>query len=291
VNAISSFWTNTIWFVVLGAITIIEIVVSLIRAEKRGQAVGFFLTILGVTLTIETTILIFMKAYSYYPLIFTKTGNPFDDSLAGNLFSQLFVSATMLLAIVFKLKPYWYVIFGVINGLLEELFLAFGIYSHNWYQTWMTIVLFPILFLMAKIMYMKLQQSMRPMFYYGYIFLALFPINIALHFPLMLTRIQDMNYYVLSDTMMSRHFIVLVLFFVVSASLMGIYFARLKLYWKASVITALEIFYYVAYRMNFIQIKEGWFFPVSIATILWMYLSIYMLDRLYGKLLKNLQIQ
>jgi hypothetical protein len=283
VNEISSFWTNTIWFVILGAITIIEIVASLIRAEKRGQAVAFYLTILGVTLSIETTILIFMKAYSYYPQIFTKIGNPFDDSLAGNLFSQLFVSATMLLVIVFKRKLYWYIILGVVNGLIEELFLTLGIYSHNWYQTWMTVLFFPLLFMMAKIMYMKLQQHMKLLFYYGYILLALFPMNIALHFPLMLTQIQDMNYHVLSDPMMSRHFIVLVLFFVVSASLMWIYFARLKLYWKAVVIAALEILYYVACQMNLIQIKEGWFFPVSIATILWMYLSIFMLDRLYGQ--------
>jgi hypothetical protein len=44
----------------------------------------------------------------------------------------------------------------------------------------------------------------------------------------------------------------------------------------------LYIIYYIGYRLNLIWIKEGWFLPVSTANIFGMYLTLVILDRLYG---------
>jgi hypothetical protein len=285
---ISTFWTNTIWYVLLGIATVVELAVVLHRTENRGFTIAFFLTVLGTTLFVETTLLIYLKSYTYYPMILKNALNPYDDVLAGNLFSQFSISVTLLLATVLNLKRYWYLIFAVLYGLIEELFMHIGIYSHNWYRTWMTIVMLPCAFWAMKFMYVKILHGVKPCIYYGYIVLGLFPLNvITLIWLFMLTGIQDMSFHVLADPIMSRHFIVLILFFVLSASMMLLYFSRIKPHWKAAIVVTLYALYYISYKLNFIMIREGWFLPVSSVTICWMYFSTLLLDRLYGEPLKK----
>lgn len=263
---------------------LIGIIIAMVKAKNRYQAFAFYLTVLGIVLSFETTILIFLKAYTYYPKIIQNPPLPFDDVLAGNLFSQFSVSATALLVTVFNLNYYWFFIFAGIYGIIEESFLALGIYSQNWYQTWMTVILLPVFFLISKKVHMKITQGINPMFYYGFIFLALFPLNIvAITWVFMLLRLQEFNMSVLPDPIMSRHFLVLVYFFLLSIPMMLIYFLRVKWFWKAIVILVLYIFYYIVYKLNYIWIKEGWFLLVSTVSILWMYLSVFIMDRLYKK--------
>lgn len=279
----STFWSNTIWYVILGIITIIEIIFAMVKAERRKLTFAFFLTILSFTLSIETTILIFLKAYTYYPMILQSAKIPFDNVLAGNLFSQFSISATMLLIVVLNLKNYWFFIFAGIYGAIEELFLALGIYSHNWYQTWMTVILLPFAFWIAKKMYTKILQGVKPIFYYGYVFLGLFSLNIiSLTWGFMLLELQEFSQAVLSDPISSRHFLVLVYFFLVSISMMIIYFLRPNWMWKALIILLLYTIYYISYKLNLMFFKEGWFLFVSTVTFVWMYLSVVIMDKLYG---------
>lgn len=203
------FWTNTIWYVLLGILTLIELIFVMVRVEKRRLTFAFYLTILGIAFFLETIIFIFMHAYAYYPMILKNPPMPIDDMLMENIFSQTSVSATALLIAVLNLKYYWFVIFAVIYGIVEELFLSLGIYSHNWYQTWMTIVSFPIYFWIVKKMYEKIIRGIKPLFYYGYIYLGLFLPNIVIltHICLILTRHQDFNTTLLSDPISSRFMI------------------------------------------------------------------------------------
>lgn len=278
------FWTNTIWYVLLGILTFFVLIIAMVKAKNRYQAFAFYLTVLGIVLSFETIILIFLNAYTYYPKIIQNPPLPFDDVLAGNLFSQFSVAATAFLVTVFNLNYYWFFIFAGIYGIIEESFLALGIYIENWYHTWMTVILLPIFFLISKKMYMKITQGINPMFYYGFIFLALFPLNIvAITWGFMLLRLQEFNMSVLLDPIKSRHFLVLVHFFLLSIPMMLIYFLRVKWFWKAFVILVLYMFYYIVYKLNYIWIKEGWFLLVSTVSILWMYLSVFIMDRLYKK--------
>jgi hypothetical protein len=243
---------------------------------------------LSITLSFETTILIFLKAYTYYPMILQSPKIPFDDVLAGNLFSQFSISTTVLLVVVLNLKNYWFFIFAGIYGVVEELFLALGIYSHNWYQTWMTVVILPFAFWIAKKMYLKILRGINPIFYYGYIFLGLFSLNIiTLTWGFMLSGYQEFSRTVLSDPISSRHFMVLVHYFLLSISMMLIYFLRFKWGWKTLIILLLYTIYYIGYKLNLIWFKEGWFLPVSTVTFFWMYLSIVMMDKLYGEAKKK----
>lgn len=217
-------------------------------------------------------------------MILDKSRMPYDDVLVGNLFSQTSISVTLLLAAVFDLKKYWYFVFAVLYGLIEELFLYLGIYSHNWYRTWMTIILLPVCFWVIRFMYVKILAGVKPAYYYGYIMLGLFPLNIIiLNWFFMLTGIQDMSLHLLTDPIRSRHMIVLIMFFPLSISMMVVYFSRAKVQWKGLIVVVQFVLYYIAYRTKFFLIKEGWFPVVSTSTVVWMYFSILLLDKLFSE--------
>jgi len=72
----ATFWTNTIWYVLLGILTLFELIFVMVKAERRKLTFAFYLTILGITLNFETIILIFMKAYAYYPMILKNPPSP-----------------------------------------------------------------------------------------------------------------------------------------------------------------------------------------------------------------------
>jgi len=278
------FWTNTIWYILLGVLTIVELVLAIVHAKNRQRAIAFYLTITGIVLTFETIILFFMKAYVYYPMIIQNPPRPFDNVLAGNLFSQFSVGASALLVVVLNFKSYWFFIFGVIYGIIEELFLALGIYQHNWYRTWMTVLGIPLFIWVVKKMYVKLLQGIKPTYYYVYIFFALYTCNVItlIWGVFMLFRIQDFNTTLISDPEVSRLYGALGHFLLLSISIMLIYFLRLKWIWKALVILFLYAIYFIGYKLNLVLIKEGWFLLVSTISIIWMYLSVFILDKLFG---------
>lgn len=285
----STFWSNTIWYVVLGILTLIELIYVTIRANRRSLMFAFFITVLGITLNFESTILIYLKSYTYYPMIIKNSSNPFNDVLVGNLFSQFSVSATILLVTVLDLKYYWYFVFVLIYGAVEEYFLFLGIYSHNWYRTWMTMVLLPVAFYGAKKMYAKIIQGIKPIFYYLYIYLGLFPLNmITIMWFFQLSGYLDFSTTFLRDPIDSRYVILLLYFQLHSIPLMFIYFSRLGYGWKVLTILVLYAIFYTCYKLNLIWIKDGWFLLVSTLNIFWMYLSIFLLDRLYGRPINNL---
>jgi len=289
----STFWTNTIWYILLGISTLVELAVVMVKAKNRQLAIAFYLTVTGIVLTFETTILFFLKAYVYYPMILKNPPRPFDDVLAGNLFSQFSVGASALLVVVLNFKSYWFFLFGLIYGVIEELFMDLGIYRHNWYQTWMTVIGIPLFFWVVKIMYVKAIKRIKPAFYYGYIFFALYTCNVItlIWGIFMLFRLQDFNTTLISDPEVSRLYGALGHFYLLSISIMLMHFLRFKWIWKALIILFLYAIYYIGYKLNIILIKEGWFLSVATISIFWTYLSVLIIDRLYGGLPKKINNQ
>ena len=286
----STFWTNTIWYILLAVISLLQLIFVMFKVKKRKQTFAFFLTIMGITFGLETVILIFLKSYEYYPMIFKSSPNPFNDSIAGNIFSQFSVSSSVLLVVALNLRFFWYFIVAAIYGIIEELFLTLGIYKHNWYRTWMTVSMFPIAIWTTKKMYSKLITGLRPAFYYGYIFLSLFPLyTVTILWGLQIFGYLDFSTTILRDPINSRYFLAIVIFFIPPALItMIIHFLRLKLRWKALGIAMIYILYYTCNRLNLVWVKEGWFIAVSTAAIAWMYLSVFLIDRLYGGCKKSL---
>ena len=69
--------------------------------EQETYACIFFIAS-GFTFAIEAVIAMFLKSYTYHPMIFPQW--PMDDLLAGNLFSQFSIVATACLISVMGLS-------------------------------------------------------------------------------------------------------------------------------------------------------------------------------------------
>jgi hypothetical protein len=283
VSAISTFWTNTIWYLLLGAGTAAELAYAIAKSERKGQTLAFYFTVVGATLFVEETLLVFLKAYTYYPRIVVNVGTPFDDVIAGNFFSQFSISASLVLVVTRQMKSNWYGIFAVLYGLIELGFLKLGIYRHFWYQTWMTVVMLPIAFLIVRLLYQMLQRGIKPVFYVGYVVCGLFPlVSLGISFSLKLAGIQITSDKVLADPEMSRQLISLSLFFIVAGAMMLAALPRLRLRWFVPVVLGLYALYYGYVIAGLEIIRQGWFLPVASVMIFGTYLFILLLDRLYG---------
>lgn len=280
---VSAFWTNTLWYLLLGVTVAVQVYYSIYRAENRKQAVAFYFTLAGMTLWLETLLLIFFKSYAYYPKIILDPVHWYDDILAGNLFSQFSVAASMLMVAVLRLKIRWYFVFALVYGGIETLFLELGIYEHNWYQTWYTIVLLPFAFLIARKMYDRLREGLRPLFYYAYVAFSLFAlVVVTLWWALSIADIQAGNDRLFADQQISRYGVTVSLHLIISTLLLWVYFSGTKRRYKALAAAAAEMLYYAVYRLGWLVVRPGWFIPASAAVLMATYAAIVMIDRLYG---------
>jgi len=275
------FWTNTIWYILLGVSTIIEVIFSIIKAKRRKFAFAFYMTLVGLVLSFESMILIVFKAYNYYPMIIHTS--PFDDVLAGNLFSQFSVAATAILVAVLNLEYYWILILSGLYGLIEELFLALGIYSHNWYQTWMTVLSLNIYFWWAKKNYFKGLEGIKPLRYYLYILLGLFPMDVVtILWGFILSGYQNYTRNFIPDSVRSPYVVALLYYVIVATIMLLIYFLRLKWRWKSTVILAMYGANFLAYKLQILYfLNIWWFFIFTTVSIFSIYLSIVLLDYLF----------
>lgn len=274
------FWTNTIWFIILGSTTVFEMAAVLIKAKNRKPVIAFYLTISGVAFVFECTIFIYLKAYEYYPMIIRWS--PFNDGLAGNLFSQFSVAATALLAVIFNLKYYWYFILAGVYSAIEELFLALGIYKHNWYRTWMTFIAFIIFFILVKRMYLIVISGLRNVSRYIYILFGLFPLFIiTMDWVFELCRIATFNINIFYDKAISRTTLALVNFTLLSGSIMAAYIYNLNRKWKVIIMLSIYTFQYIGYKLNLIIVRKDWILIYSTVLIFGTYFYVYILDKLY----------
>ena len=275
------FWTNTIWYIILGITTMLVMMYILYRTEHRGKMFAFYLTASGVVFVVEAIIFLFFKAYNYYPLL--VPGSTLHDGLAGNLFSQFSVASTALLLSVFNLHYRYYILFGVVYGIIEELFLFLGIYQHNWYQTWMTIVLFPIYTYVVKRLYIRAKSKLTPFLYYVYMFLGLW----ALHFgitvwPFLILGYQNFTPYVFSDPTSNMAFLTIIDYILLYSIMYCIYIKSPKWIWQAAGIAAICLINYIEYRLQLWYVKEGWFGIYVSIRIISMYFYIRIYDKLYN---------
>lgn len=278
----TGFWTNTVWYCLLALITIIQLIIVLIKSKNRKITIALFCSISGMTFTIEVIIFTFMMAYMYYPLIFPSS--PFDDGLAGNLFSQFSITATALLIAVLKLRAYWYVIFAMIYGIVEELFIFLGIYKHFWYKTWLTVFGLVIIFWLVKKIYNRCHSRVpiTAAFRHILIFFGLFTLYMpTIIWPFKLMEIQTFKL-VLPDSIISFSLMSCSTMVILANTMIIIHLYTVKWQWKLISILMLYIVHYLAYKYNLIYTKEGWFLIFTTFNIFGMYLYTYILNRLYN---------
>lgn len=279
----AAFWSNTIWFVLLGVSTVIELSFVFYKAKDKIHIIALFLSIAGVTFSVEVIIFCFLRGYDYYPMIIPQS--PIDDGLAGNLFSQFSITSTALLIGVLDLKYYWSFVFAATYGIIEELFLKLSIYSHNWYKTWITILGLTVLFGTVKKTFKNKSIFTGHISRYILMFFALYTLHmIIIWWPFLLSGIVGINKKIFSDPLTSYTFISFLNLFVLSMACMIIFFLTSKWLYKSIVISALYFALYFAEGINIISIKEGWFLPAATMDIWGMYLFVYTVNELYNKI-------
>jgi hypothetical protein len=277
----STFWSNTIWYVLLGVITAAELAAIFTKVKNRKRTLAFFLAVSGLTFSLEMLVYSYLKAYQYFPMLTPQS--PSDDSIAGNLFSQLFISATALLIAVYNLKFIWFIVFAVITGAIEEWFKKSGIYRQNWYRTWMTVLGLPPIYWTVKKIYMNTISRIAQWQRYFLIYLGLVTLyQLTIVWPLRLSGLRVFSETFLPD--IERSLVVLaaanMIFFGVIS--MAIYFSRLRKSLKICAILLLYIPYYVQTKMGWIIDREGWFLASTSVCIWGMYFYTYVLDRFLG---------
>ncbi|MDT9725562.1 hypothetical protein DUZ99_11325 [Xylanibacillus composti] len=281
-----AFWNNTIWFILLGIITIMVLAITLLQANNRRQLLAFYLTISGMAFCFEMIVYSFFKAYQYFPMLVPHS--PADDSIAGNLFSQFSVSSSAVFLAVFGLGYIWHVVIAAAYAFVEELFLALGIYKHNWYRTWMTVAGLLLLFWLTKKAYLIVNTSFGRIWRFLFLFFGL--VTLHQHTIVWVFRLTGVR--IFSETFLpdkERSLVVLsgTYMLLLGGIIMIMYFSKFKWGWKFLIIVLLYGGHYVAYRYHLIICKEGWFFITTTISIAAMYGYTFLLDKLYDPPLKK----
>ncbi|MBO7746917.1 hypothetical protein I8J29_22110 [Paenibacillus sp. MWE-103] len=282
----NAFWSHTVWYLLLGLATLIQVVYALYRSENRFRTFAFYLSLVGLPLYFETFIMIFLHAYVYCPRIIQNPKlDPFNDSLAGNLFSQFGVASSALLLIIRRKPFYWHAVVALVYAMVEVLFVHLDIYRHHWWRTWMTFLALLVFFAISKWMHAHLVKGVRSLYFKGYLILGMFPICTIL----LLWGVLDLSGYMRFTTSLfpnhpriSRYGLYQI-FTMASYSLVLWGYFRRRRVWRIATVTSLGTLIYMGYRSHLLVFREGYVVPVGILMIVWMHFAVCCLDALYGR--------
>lgn len=281
----NSFWSHTFWYLLLGLTTLTQVVYTLYRSENRIRTFAFYLTLVGLPLYFESFILIFLDAYAYYPKIIQNPKlDPFNDVLAGNLFSQFGVASSALLLAVRRKPFYWNVIFSFIYSMVDVLFVSLHLYRHHWWKTWMTFVALFLFFAISKWMYSQLVRGVRSIHMYAYMILGMFPICTILLYWGVLDLFGYMRF---TTTLFPNHPRIsrygLYLTFTLASYILVIWgYFRKHWIWRVVTLTSVGILIFLGYISHLLVFRDGYFVPIGTLMILWMHFSVWVLVTLYG---------
>lgn len=291
------FWTHTIWYFILLGITIAEITFALMKSTRKRVLWGMFFTLLGSTVLFEIIFMSINKSYTYDPKILPESWNHFkvphptyythNESIIGNYFSQLSVSATAVLLAARELKVRWYVISILAYCLIEEWFLYLGIYKHNWYQTWMTCAGLAILFFVTKAMYANIRKGSGRILHFTYLLFGVFGIHplISPGWFMYLLGVQTFaTSWFGGDYAANSGFFYAFLAMIQAPLVIAAYTLKPKWSWHILVVCFLFVQHYILYKLNINTFQYWWGFGVYFTTwTLGLYLGTYMLDKLYER--------
>lgn len=276
----ATFWTNTVWYVALGAISIALFIFTLLKTPERKKTFAFFFAVLGMTYVLEGFLVLVGNAYAYYPKI---ASDSFHESLIGNFFSQYSVTASAVLIATLGLGVWWRIGFSVAYFLIDVLFEQLHIYSHNWYNSWYTLAGFFIYSWVVVKWYEKVfSRPSRPI-YYATLFFGLFSLGgnvlgTTLNFLKIRRFAMGLYEQTTKDNTASGVIYSIFICFII------VFLYRMKSIsiLKALAFLALIAFDYILYRVGIIQVKEGWFLAGTLLTLFGRYYLTSVIDRCLG---------
>ena len=272
-----SFWTNTIWFIALGATSVAALVVIFVKTPERKKTFAFWFAVLGLTYWMEVMLVLILNAYTYQPMI---VQDPFFDAVLGNIFSQVSVSSSAVLICVFALSNGWLLGFSVAYFLVDLLFSALGVYVHNWYQSVYTLAGFLIYGGIVKYWYKKIFDSPSKKIFYPTLFLSAFAVSANLHGTVL--RLLDIRIFhsaIFADP--SRDHTATSLIYQSIIILISIALHKSKARWtlKALVFLLILIGQYGLIQAGVIVVKPGWWLFVMLFDLLGFYGWTVLMDR------------
>lgn len=274
----TAFWSNTIWYILLAAITIISIGFILYKSNNRKLDFGFGLAMLGATFHAEFILLVALNAYRYYPQIFN---DPFLDSVLGNYVSQTSIASSIGLAIIYKLPAIWNFIVPGIYLLIDVLFVYLGIYEHLWFQSWYTFVLAILAFFIAKKWYYRMLNYPNPFMYYLTLHMgarALFSLVIVFKY---FFAIEVINIVIFDDFSRNQAFFIILYDSIWIIIAMIIHGLNIKWLGKGALFVCLFVIQYILIKkVGIISVESGWFLIITLLNIVGSYIAVDVTDYL-----------
>lgn len=278
----STFWSNTIWFILLFVTSIITVALILYKTNNRAFAIAFLFSIIGFTFILEAILVLGLNAYSYYPKIIQDS---YLDIIFGNYFSQISISSSGLLIAIFNLSHIWYFIFALIYFLIEEFFIKLGIYKHFWYESIYTFFGFIPFFWLIKKWYAKAKNSTNSFINYISLYFSIASIStftIFLVQRLLGIQLLKSNIF-FTDINKNNTSSGFIYQFIVLNYLIIIYKSKLNWVVKTMAFSCLFIAQYLAYSAGYIYIHKGLFFIVTSLDLFGCYFLIAVFNYLLSK--------
>lgn len=273
----SPFWTHTIWYILLAATSVTLLMIALKKAPDRRFAFAFLFGVLGFTYVLEAILVIVFNAYHYHPAIVSDS---FQDSVLGNIFSQVSVSTSALLIAVFGLSWKWRTAFSVVYFLIDVLFSTLGVYEHEWYRSIYSLFGFFIYSWAVQQWYCRLRNNPPRFLFYLTWFLGIFALTgNTIVLPLKLLKLQIFSVGIFSDISKDHTtgMIIYAPILIVLIIAHQYWIAPRTLKWIPFLL--LTFLQYVLYSAGFILIKPGWLFIVTAADLLGIYVWCAWLNR------------
>lgn len=282
-----TFWTNTIWYVLLGIISAVAIILIIKKPEYRKFNIAYTFMVLGFVYSIESILLgSYGGAYCYHPMI---SKDHFLDNVIGNHFSQLSVCTTLVLLVIYRLRPIWYFVFAAVYYLIELLFLKLGIYEHNWYRAWITFVGFIVLaFLFEKLYYKLLHLPKFWTYYLSLYFASISGYGLA-RSAFVYGKFRIIHYNVYANVFKDNLILIHIPLFIFINIMMNMH--RLKVNWriKCMVFAGLFLIQYILTKTGIMTIRPGWFLIITTVDVFSCYLFVVVMDYLFKSEIRGLQ--
>jgi hypothetical protein len=257
------FWSSTVWYILLFITSVVTLAFALKKSGYRKFTIAFTAATLGLVFYIESVVVIVLNAYAYHPGI--VPGDPFQETVLGNMFSQVSISSSSALAIVYCLSFLWYVIIAFIYFCIDVLFVRLNIYEHYWYKSVYTLIGFIPLFLLIKLWYRKLVVSSKKALHNVTVLLGVNAVMAVLFtMPLKIARVQVFAIPFFEDASKS-HTTTNLLYTLIIQPLFILIFS-LKTHWRYKVLLLGVLFFlrYLLYHFGVITMIPGWFVPVTL---------------------------
>ncbi|WP_394141048.1 hypothetical protein [Cytobacillus oceanisediminis] len=274
--------TNLLWFLGLVLISAWIMYITYKKTEFHLNLAVYFFT-MGLSFLMEYIVLILGDAYSYYPRVFS---NQWYDDVFGSSISQAFFIPSILMAIAaFRINLKWVILIIVSIFGIEELFLWLGIYKHNWWNSWYTVV---ILFISVFIIKWWRNRVEGPDFFIQFvtIYMAITTIFQAVSFYLQ--AIFETHKYTIGwfESPYQDHIAFNVLIWIIYAFLLTLIILKFyRFLWLAILFLADSLFHIILIKMEILHINSFWhpiFFSIILIVLMILIrkLNVYMFPQL-----------